>query len=263
MEMAVPVLMGLMALTAAVQVYVLMRLPAPGMAGATGKLRRQPGGVAVAVTTALMLLSVLGFAAAGLLQDGSGWRVALILWAGMLLFLFLGASLAFDGVTYGPEGFALRDGLGRARTYRWADVLAAEALIIPRRGRSFDMEITAIYLPDRTLTLRRTLEATFLLQRPFLTLLREKRPDLPDGNPDDRRVYSPAPSLVTACLIELFLCAFAVAGMEDVPRNGWLWIPAGMGAVYVLLIAAVAVWPQCFSAHMQEMLLGPEPRRKA
>lgn len=260
MEMAVPVLMGLMALTAAVQVYVLRRLPAPGMAGATGKLRRQPGGVAAAVTTALMLLSVLGFAAAGMLQDGSGWRVALILWAGMLLFLFLGASLAFDGVTYGPEGFALRDGLGRARAYRWADVLAAEALIIPRRGRGFDMEITAVYLPDRTLTLRRTAEGT---EQPFLTLLKEKRPDLPDRNPDGRRVYSPWPSLMVAFLIELFLCALAVAGLEDAARYGWLWIPAGMGAVYVLLIAAVAVWPQCFSARMQEMLLGPEPRRKA
>ena len=251
------VVLVLLVLTAAVQVYVLTRLPAPGLPGATGKLR-QPGSAATVIALAVMLLCVLGFVAAGLLQGGD-WRVALILWAGMLLFLYFGAVVAFDGVCYGPEGFALRDGLGRAHAYCWTDVLATERLITPAKGRYPEREIIAVYLPDRTLSLGCTLEGS---EQPFLALLKEKRPDLPEGNPDGRRVHSPWPSLVVACLIELFLCAFAVAGLEDAARFGWLWIPAALGAAYVLLLAAAILWPQRFSPRMLEKLLGPETRWK-
>ena len=153
----------------------------------------------------------------------------------------------------------MRDALGRARTYCWADVLAAERLIIPHRGRGFDMEITAVYLPDRTLTLRRTLEGTEL---PFLSLLKDKRPDLPDRNPDGRRVYSAGTSLAVSAVMGLFLLAFALAGMEETARYGWLWLPVALWTVYFGLMTAVAVWPGRFSPGMREKLLGPEPRRK-
>lgn len=249
--------MVLLALTAVWQIYLLVRLPAPKLPGATGKLRRQPGGVAMAIMLAAVLVFLLWICTAWTLQGG--WQMALICWAGSLLFLLAETSLALDGVRYGPEGFALRDGLGRVHTYRWQDVLAAEGLVIPRRGRGFDMEITAVYLPDRTLTLRRTLEGT---EQPFLALLKAQRPDLPDRNPDARRVYSPWPSLAMAGVIGLFLTAFALAGMEDPARYGWLWLLVALWMVYFFLMAAAALWPQRFSPAKREKLLGPEPRRK-
>lgn len=251
--------LALIALTAAVQLYALTRLPAPSLPGATGKMRRQPGSVGAALTIGAVLLLVMGLLTFGVMQDGDGWRIALIIWAASLLFLLMGAPLALDGVCYGPEGFAMRDVLGRARTYRWADILAAERLIIPHRGRGFDMEITAVYLPDRTLTLRRTLEGTEL---PFLSLLKDKRPDLPDRNPDGRRVYSAGASLAVSAVMGLFLLAFALAGLEEPARYGWLWIPVVLWTVYFGLMTAVAVWPGRFSPGMREKLLGPEPRRK-
>ena len=251
------VVLVLLALTAAVQLYVLTRLPAPKLPGATGTLRRQPGAAVTAVVVALVVLLIQGLCAVWTLQGG--WWITLILWAGSLLFLLMGAPLALDGVRYGLEGFAMRDALGRARTYRWTDILAAEALVIPRRGRGFDMEITAIYLPDRTLTLRRTLEGTEL---PFLNLLKEKRPDLPGRNPDGRRVYSAGASLAVSAVMGLFLLALALEGMEEPARYGWLWLPVALWTVYFGLMTAVAVWPGRFSPGMREKLLGPEPRRK-
>ena len=251
------VVLVLLALTAAVQLYVLTRLPAPALPGATGTLRRQPGAAVTAVVVALVVLLIQGLCAVWTLQGGG--QLALILWSGSLLFLLMGAPLALDGVRYGPEGFAMRDALGRARTYRWADILAAERLIIPHRGRGFDMEITAVYLPDRTLTLRRTLEGTEL---PFLNLLKEKRPDLPDRNPDGRRVYSAGASLAVSAVMGLFLLAFALAGLEEPARYGWLWIPVLLWGGYFLLMTAAVCWPQRFSPAMREKLLGPEPRRK-
>lgn len=249
-------LLVLLALTAAVHLYVLTRLPAPALPGATGTLRRQPGAAVTAVVVALVVLLIQGLCAVWTLQGG--WRLALILWAGSLLFLQMGAPLALDGVRFGSEGFAMRDTLGRTRTYRWAQVLAAERLIIPHRGRGFDMEITAVYLPDRTLTLRRTLEGT---EQPFLNLLKEKRPDLPDRNPDGRRVYSAGASLAVSAVMGLFLLALALAGMEEPARYGWLWLPVALWTVYFGLMTAVAVWPGRFSPGMREKLLGPEPRR--
>lgn len=249
--------LALLALTAAVQLYLLVRMPAPKMPGAAGKLRCQPGGGAMAVAAAVVTWLLLAFCAVWTLQGGG--QLALILWAGSLLFLLMGAPLALDGVRYGPEGFAMRDALGRARTYRWTDILAAERLIIPHRGRGFDMEITAVYLPDRTLTLRRTLEGTEL---PFLNLLKEKRPDLPDRNPDGRRVYSAGASLAVSAVMGLFLLAFALAGLEEPARYGWLWIPLLLWGGYFLLMTAAVCWPQRFSPVMREKLLGPEPRRK-
>lgn len=248
----------LLAVTAAVQLYILTRVPAPGLSGATGKLRRQPGGAAFAVAAALVVLFILGVCMVWTLQDG-GWRMALIFWAGSLLFLLMSAPLALDGVRYGPEGFVLRDAMGRTRIYRWKDVLAAERLVIPRQGRGFDVEITAVYLPDRTLTLRRTLEGT---ERPFLSLLMEKKPELPDRNPDGRRVYAPWHSLATSGAIGLFLAAFALAGMEEPAKYGWLWLPVTLWTAYFVLQAAVNLRPQRFSAKMRELLLPPEPRRK-
>ena len=247
----------LLALTAAAHLYFLVRIPAPRMSGVAGKLRRQPGGAAMAVAAAVVTWLLLAIGAVWTLQGG--WRLALILWAGSLLFLLMGAPLALDGVRFGPEGFAMRDALGRTRTYRWAQVLAAEALVIPRRGRGFDMEITAIYLPDLTLTLRRTLEGT---EQPFLNLLKEKRPDLPGRNPDGRRVYSAGASLAVSAVMGLFPLALALAGLEDPARYGWLWIPVLLWGGYFLLMTAAVCWPQRFSPAMREKLLGPEPRRK-
>lgn len=249
--------LALLALTAAVQLYFLVRMPVPKMLGAVGKLRRQPGGAAMAVAAAVVTWLLLAICTVWTLQGGG--QLALIIWAGALLFLLMGAPLALDGVRYGPEGFAMRDALGRARTYRWTDILAAERLIIPHRGRGFDMEITAVYLPDRTLTLRRTLEGTEL---PFLNLLKEKRPDLPDRNPDGRRVYSAGASLAVSAVMGLFLLALALAGMEEPAQYGWLWLPVALWTVYFGLMTAVAVWPGRFSPGMREKLLGPEPRRK-
>ena len=250
-------LLVLLALTAAVQLYVLTRLPAPALPGATGTLRRQPGAAVTAVVVALVVLLIQGLCAVWTLQGGG--QLALILWSGSLLFLLMGAPLALDGVRYGPEGFAMRGALGRASRYRWTDVLAAEALVIPRRGRGFDMEITAIYLPDRTLPLRHTLEG---MEQPFLNLLQEKRPDLPDRNPDGRRVYSAGASLAVSAVMGLFLLALALAGMEEPARYGWLWLPVALWTVYLGLMTAVVVWPGRFSPGMREKLLGPEPRRK-
>lgn len=251
--------LAVIVLTAAVQLYALTRLPAPSLPGAMGKMRRQPGSVGAAVTIGTALLFVMGLLAFGVMQDGDAWRIALIIWAASLLFLMMGAPLAMDGVRYGPQGFSLRDGLGRGRCYRWEDVLAAEKLIIPRRGRGFDVEIVAVYLPERTLTLRRTLEG---MELPFLSLLKDKRPGLPDRNPDGRRVYSAGASLAVSAVMGLFLLAFALAGMEEPARYGWLWLPVVLWTVYFGLMTAVAVWPGRFSPGMREKLLGPEPRRK-
>ena len=247
----------LLAATAAYQLYALARLRAPKMQGATGKFRRQPDAAATAVVTAVVILFIVGIGMAGVLQ--SDWRVALILWTGSLLFLLMGTIMAFDGVRYGPEGFAMRDYLGRVRTYRWADVLAVEQLIIPPRGRGFDTEITAVYLPDRTLTLRRTLEGTEL---PFLELLRENRPDLPDKNPDGRRFFSDKLQLMYSTVIELFLLAMAISVPELSARYGWIRIVPVLWAVYFVLQIVAVCNPQRFSAKMREKLLGPEPRRK-
>lgn len=253
------VVLALTVVTAAVQLYLLVRLPAPKLPDAAGKLRQQPGSVGAALATATVLLLILVFISAGMLQDGGGWRIALILWSGSLLFLLMGAPLALNGICYSRDGFAMRDVLGRVRTYCWTDVLAAERLVIPRRGRGFDMEITAVYLPDRTLPLRRTLEGT---EQPFLSMLMERRPDLTDKNPDGRRVYSAWPSLAVSVVIGLFLISFAIAGMAAPIRYGWLWILVVLWMMCFLLLAAVALWPKRFPSGMREKLLGPEPRRK-
>lgn len=75
-------------------------------------------------------------------------------------------------------------------------------------------------------------------------------------------MYSAGASLAVSAVIGLFLLAFALAGLEDPARYGWLWIPVALWAAYFGLMTAVAVWPGRFSPRMREKLLGSEPRRK-
>lgn len=204
------VMMTLIVLTAAWTVYLLTRLPAPEIAGAKGSLRQMPASVGMTIEAAVAVLFLL--AVSGMMVRGGGWQAALLVWGGALLFLMAATQMAFDGVRWSGEGLAFRDALGRRRFLRWEEVLAARAMTIPHRGRGFDQQVTAVYLPGQTLLIRRTLEGHEL---PFLRMLREKRPDLPDTKPEGCRDIPRWPEVATwtalaIVLLALVLMAWAV-----------------------------------------------------
>lgn len=184
-------MMILIALTAAWTVYLLIRLPAPKLDGAEGKIRQTPSSVGMTIEVAAAVLILL--LVCGMMVHGSGWQVALMVWGGAGMFLTAGTQMAFDGVRWSKEGIACRDALGRRRFLRWDEVLAAREMTIPRKGgRGFDQQLTAVYLPGQNLLVRRTLEGYEL---PFLTMLREKRPDLPDVRPEGCRDFPRWPNV--------------------------------------------------------------------
>lgn len=183
-------MMLLIALAAAWNVYLLIRLPAPKLDGAQGKMRQQPSSVGMTIEAAVAVLILL--IVCGMMVRGSGWQVALLVWGGVGMFLTPATQMAFDGVRWSEAGIAVRDTLGRRRFLRWDEVLSAREMTISRRGRGFDQHITAVYLPGQTLLVRRTLEGYEL---PFLTMLREKRPDLPDVQPEGCRDFPRWPNV--------------------------------------------------------------------
>lgn len=219
-------------LTALWLMRMLACLAAPRMAHPEGRLRQMAVGVSLTVTLTALTAALLAFA--GVLTAVTGWQAGLLICAGSMIFPVMGTPAAFGGMRWGEEGFAYRDGLGRARFARWAEVLAAEQLVIPRQGGGFDRQVTALYLPGRTLVIHRSLEGHEL---PFLNRLREKRPDLPECRPEGCRVFSPWGTRALYAVILLALTAFALMGAAAGARYAWLWALPALWAVYMVVTA--------------------------
>lgn len=197
---------ALAVLGSAVQIWVLTRLPAPKLAGG-GVFRQKPEAVSLTIACAAAALLIHGIV---LLAPGDPW-VALIFWAGGTLFTAMSAGMAFTGVRYGEEGFAVRDELGRRRFVRWEEVLAWEKGSTAGGRPAFRLDTTLVYAPGVTLALVRTLEGRELA---FLDLLHRKRPDLPAGRPDSAVKPGALLNRVTAAALAVILLTFVLGGLQ-------------------------------------------------
>lgn len=202
-------MMILIALAAGWMAYLLIRLPAPKLDGAKGTMRQHPSGVGMTIEAAVAVLIML--VVCGMMVHGSGWQVALMVWGGVGMFLTPATQMAFDGVRWSEAGVACRDALGRRRFLRWDEVLAAREMTIPQKGRGFDQQVTAVYLPGQTLLIRRTLEGYEL---PFLTMLREKCPDLPDVRPEGCRDFPRWPNVAIWASFAVVALALGLMTLE-------------------------------------------------
>ncbi len=224
------VVIVLMALEVLWLLWVLTHAAVPEMPGAREKLRsKSPDSIAALVMLTGVFLLVL--AIIGICLRDSGWQLALMFVSFEPVLLYLIQGFAFDGVRYGDDGFALRDGLGRVRTFRWAEVQGVEKL--EWREKHGWRPFTAVYLPGMRLCFDRDVGL------PFLRVLQEKRGQLPANRPETGffrgRVFN-EPFTEGGMLLAVAL-GMAVAGTAE-------------GGNYVGLWALPVLWLCWFAAKM-------------
>ncbi len=198
--------------------WILTHATVPKMAGAKEKIRcNGTDSLAGAIMLAVVFLLILGMSVISL-RDGS-WQVALMLATFEPVFLYLMRSFAFDGVRYGEDGFALRDDLGRVRTFRWAEVEGVEKL--QRRGKHSWEPFVAVYLPGTRLCFDRDVGI------PFLRFLKRKRGELPANRPETGffrgRVFLGKDWVTENVLMLIVALGFAAVGATESGRYPWLW----------------------------------------